>query len=114
MPTGCTSRWICTQVNPFPGLEGEASATVDDSTVERRPSVYGPSSIWLATRQEQRIPSRLSHVRQVFQIQKKLHVWCDFVFRHRTHDYVGRGRVAIWVVFQTLPASVIAFQAHPR
>src|SRR5439155_15637616 len=90
--------------------ELQAYASVEDTTVQRRPRIDCPSAVDAAVRPEHRIPPGLANIGEVFDVHKELHAPKSALCQEAEED-VRLGLGAIRVLLQTLTARVITFDA---
>jgi len=91
--------------------ESNPKAPVDVATLEWRPRIDGPSTVRCPRRTEQRIPSCLSHTRQVLPVDEEPNV-SELPFRQQPENHVGLAHRSVRILVQALAAGVVPLNPH--
>ena len=75
------------------GLKRKASAAIDYPAIKWCPGIHCPPAVGLASQKQQRVPTGLTHIGEVLQVQEQLHVGRNFLLGHCADKHVGQGEI---------------------
>src|SRR5687767_11875986 len=92
--------------------ECHAEAGIDGAPVQRSPGVHGPAAVGGARLTKQRIPSRLSDVREVLAVDEQPEA-AEAPLGQQPDNHVGLAHVAVWIDLEPLSSGEVHLDANP-
>jgi hypothetical protein len=91
--------------------EADTDASVDVASVQWSPRVDGPQTTHGACREQERIPSRLPHTRELFSVHEQAHA-TELLLSEELKDHVRLAHHPIRICVDTLPAGAVPLDSN--